>query len=71
MLRRYPEPSGVTADALKPERSQGARHEEGVASSYDETIHNGRFFQENFLFIFSVALFVLLAVFAALLAVAT
>lgn len=72
MLRRYPDPSGVTADAIKPERSQGARHEAAVMSaSYDETIHNGRFFQENFLFIFPVALFVLLAVFAALLAVAT
>ena len=70
MLRRYPEPSGVLADALKPERSQGARPEEAVAASYDKIIHNGRFFQENFLFMFPVALFLILAVFAALLAVA-
>jgi hypothetical protein len=70
MLRRYPDPSGVIADAIKPERSQGARPEQAVAASYDEIIHKGRFFQENFLFMFPVALFLILAVFAALLAVA-
>ena len=70
MLRRYPEPSGVIADGIRPERSQGARSEEAVAASYDEIIHNGRFFHENFLFMFPVALFLILAVFAALLAVA-
>jgi hypothetical protein len=70
MLRRYPEPSGVIADAIKPERSQGARPEEQLAASYDEIIHNGRLFQENFLFVFPVALLFILAVFAALLAIA-
>ena len=69
MLRRYPEPSGVIADAIRPERSQGARPEEAVAASYDEIVHNGGFFQENFLFIFPAALFFILAVFAARLAV--
>jgi hypothetical protein len=70
MLRRYPEPSAEIADAIKPERSQGARPEEAVTASYDEIIHNGRFFQENFLFMLPVALLFILAVFAALLAVA-
>lgn len=45
MLRRYPEPSAVIADATKPERSQGARPEEAVAASCDAIIlhrHAGR-----------------------------
>jgi hypothetical protein len=39
-------------------------------ASYDEIIHNGRFFQQNFLFVLPVALLFILAVFAALLAIA-
>jgi hypothetical protein len=69
MLRRYPEASLVAADAIKPERSQAARPEEVAHASYDEIIHNGRFFQENFLFLFPVALFFILTVFAAVLGV--
>jgi len=70
LLRQYSEPSVVVADAVKPERSQALSHRKNRAPSYDEVIHQRRFFQENFLFVFAIAMLFILAVFAAVLALA-